>query len=120
MGNRDWVWIISFSFFLLHGLLQDVSSSEMYPHLPTYDLDCKEQPGVVVPALRRVEMRGTEAVQGGRGAWHLRVLHGMRQAEERELRRHVRVVWDLRPGAPLRDQTTGQRRIHHAVRGWSL
>lgn len=65
-------------------------------------------------------MRGAQALYGYRGVGDLRLLLGLCQAEERELRRRLRSVRDLRPRTPVRDQTPVKRRLHHAVRGWSL
>lgn len=74
-----------------------------------------ERPGAVVFALRRVQVRGAEAVCRRRGAWYLRLLLRVRQAEERELRRCLRPVRHVRRGAAVRDQTPARRRLHHAV-----
>lgn len=62
-------------------------------------------------------MRGAKALLWRRGARYLRLLLRLRQTEKRELRRCLRSVRDLWPGAPVRDQTTAERWIHHAV--WS-
>lgn len=60
-------------------------------------------------------MRGAQALYRLRGAGDLRLLFGLRQAEKRKLRWRLRTVRDLRPGAPVRDQTTVKRRLYHAV-----
>lgn len=79
-----------------------------------------KRPGAVVFALRRVQVRGAQAVCRRRGTWYLWLLLRVRQAEERELRRCIRPVRHVRRGAAVRDQTTARRRLHHAVRSRSL